>query len=198
MADLEKITINYAKFSDDKISEIANGDMSGFEPGVREIVYQEVQKRNLPENLLKVADAHQEEITDEEFGELLNIIEMCSCPSCGISNSKLKANLRRTVLSFIVFTTWSSYGYIACEACLSKERKKKLFLTALFGWWGFPMGLLRTPYSIVMYFIDSRKQEEWTKSIIGNFIIENLGLLRVNKKDSEEITSMIEVFNSRF
>jgi hypothetical protein len=48
-----------------------------------------------------------------------------------------------------------------------------------------------------MYFIDSRKQKVWTRSLIGNFIIENIGLLRVYRQDNKEITSFLKAFNSK-
>ncbi len=53
------------------------------------------------------------------------------------------------VYSFVVLTRWSTHTHFVCRACARKEQMKSLGLSALFGWWGIPVGLILTPVQIV-------------------------------------------------
>ncbi len=53
------------------------------------------------------------------------------------------------VYSFVVLTRWSTRNHFVCRSCARKEQMKSLGLSALFGWWGIPFGLVMTPVQIV-------------------------------------------------
>jgi hypothetical protein len=56
--------------------------------------------------------------------------------------------MKHTVWSAFVLTQWRSTPIICCESCGTKAKLGALAFTSLFGWWGFPWGLIFTPMQI--------------------------------------------------
>ena len=56
---------------------------------------------------------------------------------------------KHTVWSAFVLTHWRSTPIICCQSCGTKKKLGALAFTSLFGWWGFPWGLIFTPVQIV-------------------------------------------------
>jgi hypothetical protein len=70
------------------------------------------------------------------------------CPSCkGIGPVDVHMSYR--VWSAILLTRWQSIPTVSCRACGKKKQIFGALFSALFGWWGFPWGLVMTPLQIV-------------------------------------------------
>jgi len=70
------------------------------------------------------------------------------CPRCG-GGGPIDIHTSHHVWSALLMTSWGSNPQICCQSCGTKSRLYRTFSSALFGWWGFPWGLLVTPVQIV-------------------------------------------------
>jgi len=71
-----------------------------------------------------------------------------SCPKCH-GPGPVDVHMKHTVWSAFVMTQWRSTPILCCESCGTKAKLGALAFTSLFGWWGFPWGLIFTPVQIV-------------------------------------------------
>jgi len=69
------------------------------------------------------------------------------CPGCG-QPGEIEVRPVHRCISYLIGTNYSTRLLLACAGCASRERWKASLLTALFGWWGFPWGLLITPVQL--------------------------------------------------
>lgn len=65
-----------------------------------------------------------------------------NCASCGRSDSTLRLTIFPYVVSFVVLTFRRQWHGVFCQSCRRKEMSKAKLITALFGWWGIPFGIL--------------------------------------------------------
>ena len=69
------------------------------------------------------------------------------CPECrGPGPVDLHTSYR--VWSALLFTQWTSHPVISCHGCGVKAKLLGVAFSGLLGWWGFPWGLLVTPFQI--------------------------------------------------
>lgn len=67
-----------------------------------------------------------------------------ACPRCkGLGPVDIHQSYR--VTSLIVVTEWITREHICCQLCARKSQIRDVVFCVLFGWWGFPWGLVRTP-----------------------------------------------------
>ena len=157
--NLKQIKARYARMDDARLEQIARFEVEALRPEVRSIVAAEIRKRGLDESLLIGTEVQEEGIPATELNELTGKIKGLECPSCGASDEALVGGYVRKVRSYLVTTYHEKKPMIACPSCLEAERKKQLINTSLFGWWGFPMGLLfYTPDAIIGHFRDNRRR----------------------------------------
>jgi hypothetical protein len=69
------------------------------------------------------------------------------CPNCH-GPGPIDAHTSYRVWSIILMTTWSSRPKISCRSCGIKRQLGDMAICLLFGWWGFPWGLILTPIQI--------------------------------------------------
>jgi len=70
------------------------------------------------------------------------------CPICG-GDGPVDIFTSHTALSFFIHTFWKDHPRLSCARCGKKSIWKGLALTAVFGWWGFPFGLIATPWQLL-------------------------------------------------
>lgn len=196
--DLKQIENNYANFEDYKIEYLAKNEAGGLEPEVIPILINEIKKRGLDSDLIKGIEAQTKELTEAELHELKTKIINLTCPECGEKIMPLTGTLIRTVKSYIVFTSYKKIPIISCEPCAAKKRKSAMISTAIFGWWGIPWGIFRTPHAIVSSLIDNKKRTEISDSIITDFAISNIGEIRTNWDKENELVEFIAHRNSLY
>ncbi len=67
------------------------------------------------------------------------------CPRCH-GKGPVDLHTSYEVLSFLFMTRYSSHPSICCRSCGNKQRLKGFLYTFFLGWWGFPWGLVMTPW----------------------------------------------------
>jgi hypothetical protein len=70
-----------------------------------------------------------------------------NCPRCN-GPGPLDVYKAHQVWSALVLTSWSSRPALSCKSCGTKRQIGALLFSGLFGWWGFPWGLVMTPVQI--------------------------------------------------
>jgi len=195
--DLEQIRNHYSKMDDSKLERIAKFEIASLQPEVKPIVIAEIQKRGLDENLLTGIEAQTKELSEEEVYELRDKVKGLDCPNCGKSNKGLVGGIIRKVRSYLIITQYETRPMIACKECVESERKNQLIKNSLLGWWGFPWGFFyRTPQAIINHFRDNGKREEISESILIEFAVQNIGELKTNWENEDEIVNFIHHQNT--
>jgi hypothetical protein len=89
--------------------------------------------QQVPEDVLSqyVQDAHQGQ-----------------CPACN-GPGPIDVHTSYTIWSLLVLTSWRSRPQICCQSCGTKSKIGGAVSSALFGWWGFPWGIIITPIQIL-------------------------------------------------
>jgi hypothetical protein len=85
------------------------------------------------------------------------------CPECGRAGPT-DIRVSHRVFSVVVFTRWSSHPVLACRGCGIRQQLLGLVVSLLFGWWGFPWGLLMTPVQILRNLIGLLSADDGTPS----------------------------------
>lgn len=70
------------------------------------------------------------------------------CPKCG-GAGPVDIHVAHSVWSALVVTSRRSQPDVSCRSCGVKRQLGATVSSALFGWWGFPWGLVFTPIQIV-------------------------------------------------
>jgi len=195
--DIEHIKNHYSKMDDFKLERIAKYEIAKLKPEIINIVTDEIKRRGLDVNLLSGIEAQTKIVSKEEVYELTVKVKKLDCPSCGKSNQGLVGGIIRKVRSYIIFTHFERRTMIACKKCVELERKIQLIKNSIFGWWGFPSGLLySTPSAIINHFLDNRKNEAISELIISDFVLQNIGELKTNWGNEEKLVDFIYHHNN--
>jgi hypothetical protein len=75
-----------------------------------------------------------------------------ACPKCskrGVSVDVYKAH---RIWSAVILSSWGSYPELSCRSCATKRQVGSILFCGVFGWWGFPRGILGTPVQIFRNF----------------------------------------------
>jgi hypothetical protein len=78
-----------------------------------------------------------------------------ACPKCQ-GPGPVDVHTSYRIWSALVLTSWNNTPQISCKRCGVKRQAGSAVFSFLFGWWGFPWGLLMTPVQV-------------TRNIIGAF-----------------------------
>lgn len=71
------------------------------------------------------------------------------CPKCA-SSGNIDIHKSYSIYSVIIYTKYATHEHLLCKSCASRQQMTDLVGSALFGWWGFPFGLIVTPIQIVL------------------------------------------------
>jgi hypothetical protein len=72
-----------------------------------------------------------------------------NCPVCSQRGEEIELRKSYKAISYVIMTRWGVYPIISCSSCHRKKVLGDFFLTLLFGWWGFPWGLIITPVQLI-------------------------------------------------
>ena len=93
--------------------------------------------------LLLAADRLPQHAVDAAIDEL----HQGQCPQCN-GPGPVDVHTSHTVWSILVMTTWRSTPHVCCRSCGRQKQLTGLVTSSLFGWWGFPWGVIFTPIQI--------------------------------------------------
>ena len=87
-------------------------------------------------------------LPDDVVRERVAIIHQGSCPRCH-GRGPVDVHVSYRVWSALLFTFSSSRPQVSCQSCGVKSKVCDAFFCLLFGWWGVPGGLIRTPIQLL-------------------------------------------------
>jgi len=87
------------------------------------------------------------QVPDDVIAEYVVAVHEGTCPRCG-GPGPIDVHTSHTVWSLLIVTSWRSKPQVCCGGCGVKAKLWGIFLSSLFGWWGFPWGLFATPVQI--------------------------------------------------
>jgi hypothetical protein len=88
-----------------------------------------------------------QEVPDELVQQQVLAVHQGVCPKCG-REGPVDIHASHRVWSAIHMTSWNSRQQVCCRACAVKAKCGDALFSLLFGWWGFPFGLVITPLQI--------------------------------------------------
>jgi len=94
--------------------------------------------------LFAVADRVPQDLIATQVAE----VHQGNCPRCG-GPGPVDVHTSHSVWSVLVLTQWKSKPEVCCRACGIKSKLFGTLSSGIFGWWGFPWGLIFTPVQIV-------------------------------------------------
>ncbi len=114
------------------------------------------------------------ELPAEEVARHAAALSAGPCPRCG-RPEPVELQTAHYIWSAIYVTSWNSRSDLSCRSCGNWRRVRAALSCGLFGWWGFPLGLLGTPVQIGRNFFGL-----FQSSQPGQPSPELLNLVRVN------------------
>jgi hypothetical protein len=93
------------------------------------------------------------QIPEETLQRLTDDIHQGSCPRCK-GRGPVDVHKAHRVWSALLLTSWSSSPAVSCRSCATKRQLGALLFSGTLGWWGFPWGLVMTPFQIVRNIIE--------------------------------------------
>jgi hypothetical protein len=91
-----------------------------------------IESYNLPEQLIQPE---------------MDKIHQSSCPKCS-GKGPVDIHYYNSIWSAIYVTRWATKNIVACRKCGLKKQIYSTVFSFLFGWWGFPWGVIFTPIQI--------------------------------------------------
>ena len=75
-------------------------------------------------------------------------IHQQDCPVCG-GEGPVDICTSHTAWSAVYFTSWKDYPRLSCSRCGKRAIWRGLMFTFVCGWWGFPFGVVATPWQLI-------------------------------------------------
>lgn len=69
------------------------------------------------------------------------------CPLCQ-RPGPIDVHTSHTIWSIVALTSWKSTPHVCCRSCGRQKQISALVTSGLFGWWGFPWGMIYTPIQV--------------------------------------------------
>ena len=70
-----------------------------------------------------------------------------ACPKCG-GRGPVDLHNNYRVWSALVLTSWNNRPQLSCRSCATRAQAGSALFSMLFGWWGFPWGIILTPIMV--------------------------------------------------
>ena len=83
----------------------------------------------------------------ETIHKQVAVVHQGPCPKCG-GRGPVDMHNNYRVWSVLVLTSWSNKPQLCCRACATRSQAVSALFSALFGWWGFPWGIVLTPIMV--------------------------------------------------
>jgi hypothetical protein len=129
--------------------------------------------------LLAVADR----IPIETVNQQIQSVHQGFCPKCK-GRGPIDVHIKYQIWSALLLTSWSNNPQLSCRSCGIKSQLTAAVTSILFGWWGFPWGIIMTPVQITRNLIGMVKnQDELRPSLMLEKIVR-LGMASELMKQS--------------
>ena len=101
-----------------------------------------------------------EDLPEQAIAQHAHAIRHAPCPVCQRSNGLVEARRYHRVWSALILTRWTTRTRLSCKSCGRKQNLVSAGFCLLFGWWGFPWGILMTPTQIVANLIELFRRDD--------------------------------------
>jgi hypothetical protein len=88
------------------------------------------------------------EIPEEVIWEHALRLQNGPCPRCA-RDARVDLRESQWVWSAVFFTRAGTEQFLGCESCGRRRLVVNTLTSLLFGWWGFPLGLIETPVQVI-------------------------------------------------
>ena len=92
-------------------------------------------------------------VPQAQIERLVSEIHQGNCPRCG-GRGPVDAHNAHQVWSALLLTSWSSKPALSCKSCGVKRQIGATVFSGLFGWWGFPWGIVMTPVQVIRNIVE--------------------------------------------
>jgi len=117
------------------------------------------------------------QMPDDLVQEHILSVHAGNCPKCN-GRGPVDVHTSYRVWSALVLTSWSSRPRVSCRSCGRKQQASDAFFCFLFGWWGFPWGLILTPVQVTRNVIGLFKTPDPTRpsATLGSVVRSDLAV----------------------
>ena len=193
--DIESVKEFYHDYEDHKIEMLAKHESRTLMPEVIPILIDEIKKRNLGEGLCEFVEANSRVLLPNEKAVLKSKITSLACPNCTEENRELIGSYLRSVKSYVLFTSVEKKAVIGCVNCNNGKIRDANLMTFVAGWWSIH-GMFRTPITLVNSFLDKKKMERISDTIVDEFIDNNQGGVLLNLENPPVLQNLLFAFNT--
>jgi len=88
-------------------------------------------------------------ISDDIVEENTKQIHQGHCPICKKQRGSIDVHYSHSIYSLLLYSSWNSKTQISCRFCGLKSQIISSITSFLFGWWGFPWGMIYTPIQLI-------------------------------------------------
>jgi len=81
-----------------------------------------------------------------------------TCPKCG-GPGPVDVHVSYLVWSALLLTSWKNTPQISCKRCGVKSQAGNALFSILFGWWGFPWGIVMTPVQVIRNIVSAARSQ---------------------------------------
>lgn len=190
---VEELRKNYERFDDKKLIRIATEEASSLRPEALALIKQVIKERGLSEDILNAVDVQFKPVDEKTLLSYTNLLRDQPCPVCNATSEKLNATMTGTVISFVIMSSYRKELKIACPTCLDKQNNNAMIKSALFGWWGFPWGLIRTPQALLLN-SKMKKQNHYTEAndLLNAYTLNNIGRIEANRSSADGLSELVK------
>lgn len=89
-----------------------------------------------------------DELPDEEVHKVTSIIHQGDCPKCSKQNGPVDVHTSHHIWSAILISSYKDVPEVTCKSCATKRQLLAFTGALIFGWWGFPHGIVGTPIQL--------------------------------------------------
>jgi hypothetical protein len=125
------------------------------------------------------------DIPAHEIVQYARAIKASSCPRCRRNDSGIEVRRSYRVWSALVLTRWETRTALCCRMCSEEENWKALIFSFGLGWWGFPFGLIVTPFQIIRNILAIARKDVATEPSMDLLNVAKQNLLAQRQHEIE-------------
>lgn len=196
MYSAQEVKENYKNLSDSKIVSLAKNESKGLRKEILSILNDEIESRNLDQNLITWVNAETNSFKGLERKALISKIKNLKCPKCNERTDILYGFEINTITSFLIFSNYSRKEKILCNSCGKKEKRYALLITFFAGWWS-RQGIFQTPWLIIKDSVNFMFLEKISNRIVNRVINDNTGYLRLKGTEEKTLSNLTKRINGK-
>lgn len=187
----------YRQLPDFKIIRLATEETDSLSAEALNVLKAEIETRKLGLDLDNLIKLQANPLNDADIGAYEILISSLPCPYCGQTNTALNGSTVYKNIGFIIFSIYTKELKVGCPSCLDRLNFRANLLSAVFGWWGIPWGIINTVKALRGNYKSHKENSALTpNSSLRKFIKVNHVLIEANKDSHDKLFSFIKHSNT--